>query len=336
MLAAVFEGRGKIVMKEVREPAIKRPDEVLLEVEAASICGTDLKILAVPPGHPASEGVILGHEYIGRVIEIGSAVTQVKRGDRVAVCPDIPCGHCAYCRMSFSNLCEQKTTLGIFVDGGFAKYNVAPMRALYKISPVIPAACAVLAEPLSAVVNATQILKPHVGESVVILGAGPIGLLFTQMFKANGAGKIIVSEVLERRCQCAKISGATTVVDPSRVDLRKATKKETPLGADIVVDAVGSLFKESIEIVRRGGKVLLFGQNANAISDITQNDITHKELRIMGSYAARYTFPLAIQILNSGVLHLDQLISHQIPLKDLKKWIKTRREGKAIKVVIIP
>jgi len=336
MLAAVFEGKGRLNLKEVAVPEIKEPEEVLLRVERASICGTDMRILEVPPGHPATEGVVLSHEYTGKVLAVGGAVTQFKKGDRVVVDPNITCGNCSYCKMGIPNMCENMTTLGIFINGGFARYNIAPAKALHKISPDLLAELAVFTEPLSCVVSATQRLKVHPGEVVVVLGAGPIGLLFIQMFKASGAGKIIVSEISEYRAKFAYKSGASRVVNPLKDNLERIVKEETLMGADVVVDAVGTLFRSSMAIVRRGGRILLFGQNYQAKAQIAQNDITKNELTLMGSFIARFTFPFAIRIIESKVLDLEKLITHKLPLQDVHKGIEAMRKGEAIKVIITP
>lgn len=334
MLAAVFEGKGRLNLKEVLTPEIKKPDEVLLQVERASICGTDMRILEVPPGHPATEGVILSHEYTGKVLEVGEAVTQFKKGDRVVVDPNITCGNCSYCKMGIPNMCENMTTLGIFINGGFARYNVAPAKVLHKVSPDLLSELAVFTEPLSCVVSATQRLKVHPGEVVVVLGAGPIGLLFIQMFKASGAGKIIVSEISEYRAKFAYESGASRVVNPLKDNLERIVKEETVVGADVVVDAVGTLVKSAIAIVRRGGRILLFGQNYQARAQVAQNDITKNELTLMGSFIARFTFPFAIKIIESKVLNLEKLITHKLPLEKIHKGIEAMRKGEAIKVII--
>lgn len=336
MLAAVFEGKGRLNLKEVLTPEIKKPDEVLLQVERASICGTDMRILEVPPGHPATEGVILSHEYTGKVLEVGEAVTQFKKGERVVVDPNITCGNCSYCKMGTPNMCENMTTLGIFINGGFARYSVAPAKALHKISPDLLPELAVFTEPLSCVVSATQRLKVHPGEVVAVLGAGPIGLLFIQMFKASGAGKIIVSEISEYRAKFAYESGASRVVNPLKDNLERIVKEETIVGADVVVDAVGTLVKSAMAIVRRGGRILLFGQNYQARAQVAQNDITRNELTVMGSFIARFTFPFAIKIIESKVLDLEKLITHRLPLEDVHKGIEIMRKGEAIKVIITP
>lgn len=336
MLAAVFEGKGKLNLKQVPIPEIKKVDEVLLQVEAACICGTDVRILEVPPEHPATEGVILSHEYTGKVLEVGGAVTQFKKGDRVVVDPNITCGNCSYCKRGMPNMCENMTTLGIFINGGFARYNVARAKALHKISPGLLPELAVFTEPLSCVVSATQRLKVHPGEVVVVLGAGPIGLLFVQMFKASGAGKIIVSEISEYRAKFAYQSGASRVVNPLKDNLERIVKEETLVGADAVVDAVGTLFRSAMAIVRRGGSILLFGQNYQARTEVAQNDITRNELTLMGSFIARFTFPAAIKIIESKVLNLEKLITDKLPLEDIHKGIEAMRKGEAIKVIIRP
>lgn len=336
MLAAVFEGKGRLNLKQVLTPEIKKPDKALLQVERASICGTDMRILEVPPGHPATEGVILSHEYTGKVLAVGGAVTQFKKGERVVVDPNITCGNCSYCKMGIPNMCENMTTLGIFINGGFARYNVAPAKVLHKISPDLLPELAVFTEPLSCVVSATQRLKVHPGELVAVLGAGPIGLLFIQMFKASGAGKIIVSEISEYRAKFAYESGASRVVNPLKDNLERIVKEETIVGADVVVDAVGTLVKSAMAIVRRGGRILLFGQNYQARAQVAQNDITKNELTVMGSFITRFTFPFAIKIIESKVLDLEKLITHRLPLEDVHKGIEAMRKGEAIKVVITP
>lgn len=337
MLAAVFSALGTLDLKEVPVPEIKSPHDVLLKVTAASICGTDLHVLHVPPGHPGNVGSILGHEYVGEVVSFGGAVKGLEVGDQVVVDPNLTCGGCLYCKNGMSNMCSEMTTLGIFMNGGFAQYNVAPAQALHKISREIPPEMAVFAEPLSCVVNATQKIKIQPGETAVVLGAGPIGLYFTQIFKASGAGKIIVAEISDYRKKYALESGATVVVSPREQDLGQTVKSLTGgLGADVVVDAVGSLVKEAIGVCRRGGRILLFGQNANAREQIAQNDITRNELTLMGSFIARYTFPPTIKIIESGVLPLEKLITHRLPLSRIHEGFEDMKKGEAIEVVVFP
>ncbi|MCR4401597.1 MAG: zinc-dependent alcohol dehydrogenase family protein [Firmicutes bacterium] len=336
MLAAVFEGDGKLAVREVPVPTIRKDDEVLLRVDAASICGTDVHILEVPPGHPATPGSILGHEYVGTVLEVGTGVAGLREGDRVVVDPNLTCGRCRYCRMGMPNMCENMTTLGIFMDGGFATYNVAPAQALHKISKAVPPDAAVFAEPLSCVVNGTEKVRLHPGESVVVLGAGPIGLLFIQVFRAAGAGRIIVSEVAEVRAEAAKRSGADLVIDPRSTDVKARVMAETGIGADVVVDAVGALLPAALDLVRRGGKVLLFGMNQSVAPPVAQYYITRHEVAVLGTYIAKYTFPPAIKVLESGAINTDALITHRVGVANIIEGFEAMRSGKAVKVVVTP
>lgn len=336
MIAAVFEGEGRFKLKNVPIPELKKDDDVLLKILSASVCGTDVHILDVPPGHPATPGSILCHEYMGKVIKTSNSVKHLKPGDHVVVAPNITCGLCEYCQMGQPNMCRNMTTLGIFIDGGFAEYNVAPAKSLYLISKSVPPEIAVFAEPLSCVLNSTLKIKAQPGESAVVMGAGPIGLYFIMLFKASGVSKIIASEPNEFRRRFAKKCGATMVIDPSKEDLYAAVKKETQIGSDIVVDAVGSLLNDAINTVRRGGIILLFGMNSQARSKIRQYDITRQEIQIYGSYVDKNTFPPVVRILESGILPLEQLITHRYPLKDVEKGIEAMRKGKAIKVIITP
>lgn len=334
MTAAVFEGNGRLELKEVPVPEIKLFEDVLLKVEAASICGTDCHILSTPPGHPATAGSVLGHEYVAEVLEVGKWVKHLKPGDRVAVDPNLTCGLCAYCRIGLPNMCENMTTLGIYMNGGFAPYNVAPAKALHPISKDMPVDRAIFAEPLSCVLNGSNKLSLRPGENVVILGAGPIGLLYTALLKLNGAGKIIVVEVSPFRSEMARKAGADMVVNPREQNLVDVVMKETGVGADAVIDAVGSLINDAIRVCRRGGRVVLFGMNSTASCDFKQYDVTRNEISIIGTFIANHTFPATIQILESGRLPVENLITHRMPLSRISEGIDIMRRGEAIEIVV--
>jgi len=334
MTAAVFTGPGKLELKKMPAPVITGPDQVLIKVLAASICGTDVHILSVPPGHPATPGSILGHEYVGRVIEAGDDAGTIQKGDLVAVDPNITCGHCEACLAGRHNMCAEMTTLGIFTHGGFAPCNAAPARQCYPYDPALPPEIAVLAEPLACVANAVRRIGFRPGESCVVMGGGPIGQYFAGLAKASGCRPVIMSEPVAFRRKFAKKSGATRVVNPEKEDLEKVVAEETGCGADVVVDAVGSLFSESIRLAARGGRVMLFGQNSKARAQIAQNDITRGELTVMGSYIARHTFPHALRLLERGVIQVRHLITHTVSLDKIHEGIEAMRSGKAMKVIV--
>ncbi|MGB9682518.1 MAG: zinc-dependent alcohol dehydrogenase family protein [bacterium] len=336
MLAGIFEGEGRLSIREVPEPRITKPDEVLIKVGLAGICGTDVHILEVPPGHPATPGVILGHEYVGIVQEKGPAVKNLEIGDRVVIDPNLTCGVCRYCRRGLPNMCENFTTLGIYIDGGFAQYNVAPSKALYKISKETPVERAALAEPLSCIVNAMRKLNLQVGDNVVLIGAGPMGLLFLLMLKAQGSGRIIVIEPTSVRAKMAKELGASVVLNPKEVDVKKEVLALTEIGADIVIDAVGNQFETAINLVRRNGTILLFGMNENALPQIKQILIPRYELKVFGSYISWFSFPQTVAILESGNVPVEKLVTHKLPLRELKNGIDIMRKGEGVKILIDP
>ena len=175
MTAAVFEGAGVLNIKEVPVPQLERDDEVLIKIEMVSICGTDVRGLANPPQVFFKEGVIIGHECVGRVTKIGSDVTNVSVGDKVVVHPNQWCGKCHYCRLGRINLCDNFKHVGDSRDGAMCDYLCVPERLVYRIREDIPANVACLVEPLACVLNGTTSVRTHPGESVLILGGGAIG-----------------------------------------------------------------------------------------------------------------------------------------------------------------
>jgi 2-desacetyl-2-hydroxyethyl bacteriochlorophyllide A dehydrogenase len=333
MTAAVFKGRGQLAVEEVPVPELQRPDDVILRVEAASICGTDVHILDVPPGHPATEGAILGHEFVGEVVSCGDAVGHLEQGEKVVVSPNISCGTCIYCRKNKANLCVNMTTLGIFIDGGFAEYCRTPASALHPYSRDLPPDKAVLAEPLSCVLNAVKKVDVVPGQSALILGAGPIGQLFIEVLKANGAGSIIVSEPNALRADVARKVAGVRVVNPNDEDLATVLADG---GADLVVDAVGSLFGVALDQVNPGGTVLLFGMNETARADVAQYWITRKEIRVLGTFISGGSFPETVKLLESGLLDVERLVTHRVGIREIPDGIELMRRGEAIKIVVTP
>jgi threonine dehydrogenase-like Zn-dependent dehydrogenase len=335
MLAAVFEGEGRLSLKQVPVPTIQKPDDVLLRVEGAGICGTDVHILEVPPGHPATPGAVLGHEYVGTVLAVGTGVKNLRPGDRVVVAPNLYCGLCAYCRAGRPNQCQDFTTLGIYLNGGFAKYNVAPERACHKIKADLPTDEAVFTELLSCVIGGTERVRLQPGESVAVLGAGPVGLMFALAFQAAGAGQLIVTDVSPYRLEFARKIGVDAALD-ARSDIVTTIRNLTNGGADVVVDAVGALFPQAVPVATKGGKIVLFGMNQQARPTVSQYDITRNELTVYGTFIGINTFPVAIKMLESGVLRPSVLISHHLPLARLAEGLELLRRGEAIKVVVTP
>jgi threonine dehydrogenase-like Zn-dependent dehydrogenase len=334
MRAAVFKGQGVVLLEDVPEPTVEADDDVVIEVEACGVCGTDLQILNVPPGHPADAGVVMGHEFIGRVRAVGASAGDIRVGQRVTVDPDPKCGICGPCRAGRPASCENVRALGIFRDGALARLVKAPGDAVFPLSDAPPAAIAALIEPLACVVNGVNKANPRPGESAVIFGAGAIGCLFLAMFKAAGAGPVLVVEPQAARAAVATAVGADAVVAPGDLDERR--RALMPHGADIVVDAVGSQFGTAVEHAALGGRIVLFGQNQTARPPIHQYTITERSLTVLGSYVTAFTFPTAIRLVETGALNLEPIVTDVLPLDRLSEGLDLLRSGEATKVVITP
>lgn len=334
MRAAVFRGQGVVRLEDVPEPRLEAADDVVIEVEACGICGTDLQILNVPPGHPADAGVVMGHEFIGRVSAAGANSNGLTVGQRVAVDPDPKCGTCRYCRAGRPASCENVRALGIFRDGALARYVKAPAGAVFSLSDDPPAALAALIEPLACVVNGVNKVNPRPGETAIIFGAGAIGCLFLALFKAAGAGPVIVVEPQAPRAKVAMAVGADLVVSPDELADRRA--ELLPGGADVLVDAVGSQFATAIDHAALGGRMVLFGQNLTARPAIHQYTITERSLSVFGSYVTAFTFPTAIRLVEGGSLPLAPIVTNVLPLHRLAEGVDLLRSGTATKVVITP
>ena len=337
MKAVILKEVGEFAIMDKPIPKISDPDDLFIRIEASSICGSDVHICANPPGIPAVIGTTIGHEMVGCVQEVGSGVTNFKPGDRLVLDNNVPCGHCHSCRTGHPNMCQHMHTIGVDADGAFAEYAVVPARMAVKISPELPTETAIFAEPLNCVMGAVDKIRLLPGENVLITGAGPIGLYFTKLLKLNGAGKIFVSEVSPFRAQYAKDCGATRVIDPTKENLTEVILQETNgIGADVAVDAVGVLLPGCIDAVKCNGRVLLFGNNSSVKETICQADITRKELTVMGSYVGPHTLPATVNLLESGILDLSQLITHRIKLSEFAEGMAAMRKGEAIEVVITP
>jgi threonine dehydrogenase-like Zn-dependent dehydrogenase len=334
--AGVFLREGVFEVQDRKIPTLPAPDWVLIENEGCGVCGSDLHALSVPAGVKATPNTVLGHEFIGKIIEAGSAVTTVKVGDRVAVAPNLTCGLCKQCKLGQSVHCENWTTLGYNMDGGFARYTVAPERALHLVSKDLPFEEAAWIEPLSCVVNGTDQLAVQPGQVAVVMGAGPVGTLHAMMFKAAGA-TVFLSDISPFRLDAAKKAGIDNTVNIKSESLRDAIMDATEgLGADVVVDAVGNQFGAMIELAARRGKLSVFGMNEHAHPEVKQHDITRHELKIFGSFVGAHTFPRAIKILERGVIKPSSLVSMTLPIDEIKTGINAARAGEAVKVLVTP
>ena len=338
MIAAVFHGvREGIKVEERSSPEIRTPEDVLIEVKACGLCGTDPAILE--GRHPSSPPVILGHEYGGVVVDVGKEVSSIKPGDHVVVDPNIKCGRCRFCRSGRQNLCENMTTLGIFVDGGFAQYNVAPQSVIYKVPEDMDWKDVALVEPVSCVVNGLRRSGMRAGDSIVILGAGPIGLIWIALAKEAGASKIIVSETMPTRRDAAKRLGADLVLDPRSVDVVGSVRSETDGGVNVAVEVIGNplTVRQAIEMLGFGGRAVVFGTcPKEAQVSIDPYDLMQHEKEVVGSFIANYTFRPAVEAMYRKRVNSDVLFTHQFKVKEIHKAIEVHKSGTSIKVLVTP
>lgn len=334
MIAPVFKGEGKLSYEEIADPIIENGDDVIVDTIACGICGTDLNILAVPSMHSGKSNIVIGHEAVGRVRAVGANVTGLKPGDRVAIAPRLTCGICEYCRMGYNNQCTNYTTVGTTRHGAFAPQIVLPRRALYTLSDSVSLNDALFFEPLSCVVGAMKRVPFMPGDAVLIIGGGPIGMLFALLCRAMGARHISIADLSPKRLRFAREHQIADVIDVSKEDVGEAIRNRAPLGADIVVDAVGNQMNVAVTCVRRAGHVILFGLRAHDTPEVRQYAITRYDVTVHGVFVGLNPFVDTVRILESGVLKPSTLITHTLPLEQLAKGVELMRNADAMKVKI--
>jgi len=330
----IFRGNGVLEYVVREAPQIEADDDVLVQIEACGICGTDLNILAIPPAHKAPPGIVIGHEGVGIITAVGPAVRGLHPGDRVVIANRLTCGKCDYCRRGLDNQCTTYQTIGTTIDGAFAPTLRAPARALWKIDPSVPRDDAALFEPLSCAVGSVKRAPFQPGDSVAIIGAGPMGLLFALLYRTLGAGKIMLLDVAPYRLEFAQEMGMDAAINVAQGDAATEIKRMTGIGADIVVDAVGNQIGQAIQLVRRGGQVILFGLRPHDSPPVNQYTITRYDLTVHGTFVGLHPFAQTIQLLESRRIQPSVLVTHRLPLAELERGVDLMRTQQAMKVLI--
>ena len=315
MKAYVFKDVGNLVLEEKPIPHVKNPDDMVLKVKAVGICGSDLKI--IEGKHHFKPNTVLGHEFCGEVVEVGSHVHHVKLGDRVSIDNNIRCGFCSFCRMGLTSQCvDIKTSaLGVMRDGGYAEYCLVPEKQCFVLPDEIDDILGTQVETLATVVNGMNTLLMLPYDYVLILGFGPIGYLFAQ-FAKNIAAKVAVTEIDPFRRQVAKDCGLT-VWDPNEVDIEeKITDFTYGRKADIVIEATGNALWQALKCVTPGGKVLPFGMDSSVETTIVPNEITRWATKILGLYLGQNTMVPSIRIFQENRLNMNPFFTKVIPFDD--------------------
>lgn len=335
MQAAVFKGNGILQVEKIEIPKIQKSNQVLLKVRAASICGSDLHALHVPPGQVIRTGIIMGHEFFGDIVEVGSKVKIYKPGDCVVVNPCLPCGECWECKHEMRNLCVTPRHYGQTCDGGFAEYVVVEASQLYRVPNEINPDIAAQTEPLACVMRGMETITPLPTEHVLLYGAGPIGLTFIKVLKIFGIRHLAVVAKGTARIEQAKKCGADFVID-MQSNVADALQAAWGCGADVVIDAVGTgaILNEAIHLVNSRGRILLFGLNHNATAQVLPALFTQKEIRLTGVLGK--SFLPAIELLQDERLQLDELVTHRFILKDINHALDLLRNKQASRVIVYP
>ena len=347
MLALVYHGPEDLRVERRAAPEIG-PGEVLVKVEAASICATDLRIVA-GAHRKFAPGVVRipGHEVAGVVAGIGRDVRGLEVGQRVFVAPNFGCGKCLPCAGGRNNLCPGTEALGITLDGAFAEYVRIPAAAVEQDN-VIPLAAhvstevAALAEPLACVLHGQKAIAIGAGDKVVILGAGPIGMIHLLLAKSRGARKVIVSDPVRERLELARAFGADRTVNPESEDLERAVRDETSdegASAVIVATPAAQAFEQALEIAGVGGRINLFAglPRDRSVVPLNCNLIHYKELLVTGTTACSTSdCRNAIELVAAGLIDLSPLVSGRYPLTASREAFDTARDRRGLKVLFEP
>ncbi|MCP4403159.1 MAG: zinc-dependent alcohol dehydrogenase family protein [bacterium] len=334
MKAVVFEGIRNAVIQNVPIPGIG-PNDVLIRVEAVGICRTDLQIYEGV--HPTEFPLIPGHEFSGIVEDIGESVTTVAVGERVTADPNIGCGKCYFCKINKQNHCENLQMIGETRDGAFAEYVLVPEKNVYNIGELSFPEAAMI-EPVASVAYALQQIPVQIGADVLIMGAGPRGILLMQLLKYAGASRVFMVEKFLGRAELAKSIGADVVIlaDGSETE---NLQELAGAGFDLVVDSTGvaQVAEGMLHFVRRCGTLLYFGVFSNDDAfQISPDEISRKELHLYGTFASRHTFAPAIRLLQNEVVRVEPLLSHSFTLNQFKEALDILQFGNSVKVQLLP
>ena len=335
MRAVVFPAPETVSVERVPDPAPRR-DEVVVQVAVSGLCGTDLHIYRNE--YMSHFPVIPGHEFGGVIAEVGQEVTNFRPGDRVAVDPNLYCGHCYFCRNEQSNHCLNWEGIGITRPGSFAEYVAAPARACYRLPDNLSDAQAAYVEPVACVVHSLKRIRIWPGDEVLIFGAGPMGLLLVQALRHMGASQVVVVEKQPDRLALASQLGASATV-LSCPDQAEALRELAPYGFGVVVDATGvpAVIEQAFQYLKPRGQYLQFGvAPKDARISLSPYDLFQHDWTVVGSFALCYTFQPAIAWLSSGIVRVEPLISHTLPLTEFPAALEAFAAGRTMKVHLRP
>ena len=343
MKALVLTRYNHFEYQDVPEPQVA-PDEVLIEVKACGICGSDVHGMDGSSGRRVPP-IIMGHEAAGVIARTGDRVSGWEVGDRVTFDSMISCGKCPFCRRGRINLCDNRRVLGVSCDefrrdGAFAEYVTVPQSILFALPKGLSFEHAAMTEPLSVAVHAVEQVPIQLNDTAVVVGTGMIGLLVVQVLRAAGCGRILAVDVQPERIGLACRLGADAGFSPNEIDVAAEVLRQTGgRGADVVFEAVG--FRQTVNLavasVRKGGSVGLVG-NLTPQVDLPLQAAVTRELTLYGSCASSGEYPACLDMIARGTIDVDALISNAAPLSDGQAWFDRLHQGdrRLLKVILQP
>jgi len=348
MKAVVYYAPGDVRVEDVPPPECGEGD-VLVDVDACAVCGSDLK--SFRHGNPRLKPPLtLGHEFTGRIGRLGSAVSSdagLSVGDRVVMATSTSCGKCFYCQRGWANLCVDLAPMGFSYPGGMAEQVVIPARAVrnghvVRVEQDMPAKVACLAEPVSCAVNSLEQCDIQPGDTVLILGAGPMGLINACVARASGAGRVLLSEINPDRLAQAEGFDCDVLINPAEQDLHETVMRETDgLGADacIVAAPAAAAQEQAITLVRKRGTVVLFASLPKGNSQITLDSrpLHYGELRVVGlSDSTAEHVRRAVDLLARDAVPGEKLATHVMALRQIHEAFDLMTQGQSLRVVLLP
>jgi L-iditol 2-dehydrogenase len=343
MNALLLTDYKKLTMTDFPKPEVSA-DEVLIRVHAVGICGSDVH------GYDGGSGrrippLVMGHEAAGVITDVGANVKGFVPGDRVTFDSTVYCGECFFCRRGEVNLCDNRQVLGVSTGeyrrhGAFAEYVTVPQRIVYKIPDALTFERAALIEPTTVAVHAVNITPITLGDTAVVVGVGMIGLLAVQALRLAGCGRVIAIDVDDVKLKTAADLGAAHQINSRTSDAVAQIKELTDgRGADVVVEAVGATapIQTALDSVRKGGTVTLIG-NVSPKIELSLQSVVTRQIRLQGSCASSGEYPACIELLGSGAIQVDPMISAVAPLSEGAEWFERlyNREPNLTKVVLQP
>ena len=319
------------------------PDEVLIRVAACGICGSDVH------GYDGSSGrrippIVMGHEAAGRIAAVGQNVKGLAEGDRVTFDSTIFCGACAHCRRGDVNLCDHRQVLGVSCSdyrraGAFAEYVVVPSRVIHRLPDPLSFSEAAMLEAVAVAIHGVSLAQIPPNSTALVIGAGTIGLLTLQALRSAGCSRVLVADIDPTRLQLAQELGATTVLSAEKDLVAQVLELTSGTGVDVAVEAVGrtETVTAAIESVCKGGTVVLVGNISPQVTIPLQKVVT-RQIRLQGSCASAGEYPRAIELLASGAIRVQPLITAVAPLAAGPEWFERlyAREPNLMKVVLTP